>query len=64
MVSLFAGFVAAVSLILMAVLDTFHVHSPHNILLLTLLGGIGFSSILMVIVWADQLFEPGRLRIW
>lgn len=63
-VSVFAGFVAALSLLLMAGLDTFRFHSAHKFLLWAYFGGIGLCSILIAIVWADQILVPGRLRKW
>lgn len=62
--SVFAGFVAATSLILMAVLDTFRFHQAHKILLLAYSWGIGVCSFLVMIVWVDQVLLPGRLRKW
>lgn len=64
MLSVFSGFVAATSLILMAVLDTFRFHQAHVILLLSYFGGIGVCSFLVMLVWADQILVPGRLRKW
>lgn len=64
MLSVFAGFVAATSLILMAVLDTFRFHPGHAVLLLACLGGVGICSFLAIVVWVDQILVPGRLRKW
>lgn len=64
MFSVVAGFVAAISLILMAVLDTFRFHQAHKILLLAYFGGIGVCAFLVMVVWVDQVLVPGRLRKW
>lgn len=64
MISVFAGLVAGVSLIIMAILDTFRFHETHKLLLLMYFCGIGLCSVLMTVVWADQMFAPGRLRKW
>lgn len=64
MLSVLAGFVAATSLILIAVLDTFRFHRAHKVLLLAHFGGIGVCSLLVMIVWVDQILVPGRLRKW
>jgi len=64
MFSVVAGFVAATSLILMAVLDTFRLHQAHKILLLACFGGVGGCAFLVMVVWADQHLVPGRLRKW
>lgn len=63
-ISVFAGFSAGIALILLAGLDTFRFHTVHGFLLLAYFGGIGLCSILMAIVWGDQMGMDGRLRKW
>ncbi|ROV92535.1 hypothetical protein VSDG_06693 [Cytospora chrysosperma] len=66
-VAFFMGFLAATSLVLLSIFDTFENNDEHRYILMSVFAGLGLAGLLTTAVWWDQIWGPARfpgLRKW
>lgn len=62
LLAVLSGVVGGVSLILLAVMDTFRFHEEHAVLLLVCFLGLAMSALLTTVVYWDQMWYPSPFK--
>lgn len=66
-VAFFTGLLAATSLVLLSIFDTFENNDEHQYILMCVFAGLGAAGLLTTAVWWDQIWGPvvfAGLRKW